>query len=459
MHVSETSIFQELHSGLQKALQKLQFHTPSEVQEKAIEPILDGQDLMVSAETGSGKTAAFLLPIIHNLLEKPSRHTSTRFLILAPTRELARQINKQAKDLAQFTSIKTALIIGGADYKYQQAIFRDNPEIIIATPGRMLEHCEKQGADLNDLEYLVIDEADKMFEMGFSDDVQAIAGYCSPQRQTLLFSATLKSKGIKHLTDYLMDDPQAIVLNSFEAKNDSIAQFIITADDLVHKEKLTQWLLANEEYRKAIVFCNTKEQVDRLGGLIRYHKIAAGTLHGDISQSIRNHVMTQFRDSKIKVLIASDVAARGIDVKDIDLVINFDMAHNAEDYIHRIGRTGRVAETGTAISLISHREWNLMAAIEKVIGGNFQLRSIKELPANYKGPKKLKASGKAAGSKKKKDGAKKLTSREKKRLEKKQKKKLTGSTTSSSAGSSEKAKKKFGGVMVDSGDTPMKKKQ
>ncbi len=452
--MSDTSIFQELHSGLQKALEKLKHHTPTEVQEKTIKPILDGQDLMVSAETGSGKTAAFLLPIIHKLLEKPSPHTSTRVLILAPTRELARQINKQAKDLAQFTSIKTGLIIGGAEYKYQQSIFRDNPEIIIATPGRMLEHCEKESCDLNDLEYLVIDEADKMFEMGFSDDVQAIAGYCSSERQTLLFSATLKSKGIKHLTDYLMDEPQAIVLNSFEAKNDAIEQFIITADDLVHKEKLTQWLLANEDYRKAIVFCNTKEQVDRLGGLIRYHKIAAGTLHGDISQSVRNHVMTQFRDSKIKVLIASDVAARGIDVKDIDLVINFDMAHNAEDYIHRIGRTARAGETGTAISLISHREWNLMVTIEKAISGKFQLRTIKELPAKYKGPKKLKASGKAAGSKKKKDNGKKLTAREKKRLEKKQKKKVTGSSTSST----DKPKKKFGAVMVDSGDAPMKKK-
>ncbi|MCW8856694.1 MAG: DEAD/DEAH box helicase [Kangiella sp.] len=455
--MSDTSIFQELHSGLQKALQKLKFEVPSEVQEKAIEPILDGHDVMVSAETGSGKTAAFLLPIIHNLLEKPSRHTSTRVLILAPTRELARQIDKHARDLTQFTQVKTGLIIGGADYKYQQAIFRDNPEIIIATPGRMLEHCEKQGADLNDLEYLVIDEADKMFEMGFTDDVQAIAGFCKSDRQTLLFSATLKTKGIKHLTDYLMDEPQAIVLNSFEAKNDSIEQFIITADDLVHKEKLTQWLLTNEDYRKAIVFCNTKEQVDRLGGLIRYHKIAAGTLHGDISQSVRNHVMTQFRDSKIKVLIASDVAARGIDVKDIDLVINFDMAHNAEDYIHRIGRTARAGETGKAISLISHREWNLMVTIEKAISGSFQLKAIKELPANYKGPKKLKASGKAAGSKKKKDGTKKLTAREKKRLEKKHSKK-SGASSGSSTSSSQKPKKKFGATMVDSGDTPMKKK-
>lgn len=450
--MSETSIFQELHSSLQKALEKLKLHTPTEVQDKAIEPILDGQDVMVSAETGSGKTAAFLLPIIHKLLEKPSRHTSTRVLILAPTRELARQISKQAKDLTQFTPIKTGLIIGGAEYKYQSSIFRDNPEIIIATPGRMLEHCEKENADLNDLEYLVIDEADKMFEMGFTDDVQAIAGYCNPERQTLLFSATLKTKGIKHLTDYLMNEPEAIVLNTFEAKNDAIEQFIITADDLNHKEKLTQWLLANEEYRKAIVFCNTKEQVDRLGGLIRYHKIAAGTLHGDISQSVRNHVMTQFRDSKIKVLIASDVAARGIDVKDIDLVINFDMAHNAEDYIHRIGRTARAGETGTAISLISHREWNLMVTIEKAISGKFQLRTIKELQGKYKGPKKLKASGKAAGSKKKKDGAKKLTAREKKRLEKKQGRK------SAAPAQSNKPKKKFGAVLVDTGEAPMKKK-
>lgn len=433
--------FSKLNSKLTKALDKLAITQPTEIQQEAIPVILDGQDLMASAETGSGKTAAFLLPILDKLLENPNANTGTRVLILAPTRELARQIHKEAQNLAQFTGIESGLITGGDSYKFQRAMLRKNPEIVVSTPGRILEHSQQGATELNDIEFFVLDEADKMLDMGFSDDVLAIADFCSKDRQSLLFSATLQGKGISHITKSILKDPEIIKLNSYDDIQSNIAQSIVTADDLAHKEKLTNWLLQNIKYRKAVVFCNTKVQVDRLGGLLRYHKLKAANLHGDIKQDTRNEVMVQFRDGKFDVLVASDVAARGLDVSEVDLVINFDMPHSLEDYIHRIGRTGRAGQSGEAVSLIAHKDWNLMASIERQLGTKFDIRVIKALIGKYKGPEKLKASGKAANKKKRKvAGKKNMTARDKKRLAKKQDKK----TSSSSANT--KPKKKFGGV-------------
>ncbi|NVK22704.1 MAG: DEAD/DEAH box helicase [Kangiellaceae bacterium] len=447
-------VFDLLDERLRKGLTKLTFETPTEIQQTTIPLTLGGQDLMASAETGSGKSAAFLLPILHRFITKQAPQSGTRALILAPTRELARQLVKHIKELAQFTQIQCDVITGGDDYKYQRAVFRKNPEIIVATPGRMLEHCQQNSVALDELEFLVLDEADKMLELGFSDDVLSIAKFCSSKRQTLLFSATLHGKGIKQIAQSLLTKPISIHLNHHQDIQNNIQQQIITADDLKHKENLTSWLLSHENYRKAIVFCNTKAQVDRLGGLLRYHNHAAGTLHGDNTQEVRNLVMSQFRDNKFKVLAASDVAARGIDVKDIDLVINFDMAQNADDYIHRIGRTGRAGETGLAISLVSSREWNLMASIERFMDTQFEKRVIKSLLGKYQGPKNLKSNGKAASNKKRKDG-KKLSARDKKRLEKKQNKKIAAKKPIKKFGASELAP----GETRDVGFTPMKKKK
>lgn len=437
--MSQQTAFEQLNPKLIKALDKLGIQKPTEVQQEAIPIVLDGLDLMASAETGSGKTAAFLLPILHQLLTRKAPNSATRVLILAPTRELARQIHKQAVDLTKFTGIQAGLITGGQSFKEQRAALRKNPEIVIATPGRILDHSQQGATDFADLEFLVLDEADKMLDMGFSDDVLAIANYCSTERQSLLFSATLQSAGIRHITKNLLNNPESITLNTYEDAQENIHQSVILADDLEHKEKLTGQLLQNETYRKAVVFCNTKTQVERLSGLLRYHKLKAGHIHGDIKQDTRNHIMVQFRDGKFDVLIASDVAARGLDVKDVDLVINFDMAQSLEDYIHRIGRTGRAGAEGSAISLITHKDWNLMVTIQGKLDTKFEVKTVKNLIAKYQGPQKLKKSGKAAGKKKRKPAGKKpQTQREKKRLAKKQEKKASNTGT--------KPKKKFGGI-------------
>ena len=441
--MSQDTIFQQLNPKLLKALDKLGFNKPTDIQQEAMPVVLDGLDLMASAETGSGKSAAFVLPILNQLIAKKAPNSGTRVLILAPTRELARQIHKQTMDLAKFTGIQAGLITGGEEFKVQRAAMRKNPEIIIGTPGRILDHSQQGATDFNDLEFLVLDEADKMLDMGFSEDVIAISNYCASERQSLLFSATLQGSGIRHITKTLLKNPETITLNTYEDAQANIHQSIILADNLEHKEKLTGQLLQNEKYRKAVVFCNTKTQVERLGGLLRYHKLKVGHIHGDIKQDTRNHIMVQFRDGKFDVLIASDVAARGLDVKDVDLVINFDMAQSLEDYIHRIGRTGRAGAEGSAISLITHKDWNLMVTIQTKLGTRFDIKTVKNLIAKYQGPQKLKKSGKAAGNKKRKPSGKKpQTQRDKKRLAKKQEKKQDKKTSNVGA----KPKKKFGGI-------------
>jgi superfamily II DNA/RNA helicase len=396
-----------LHERLLKAIEQLGFTEPTPVQQVAIPPALQGADLRVIAQTGSGKTAAFVLPMLHALMQDPKPRTATRALILLPTRELALQTLQQVELLAQFTFIKAALITGGEDFKRQAAAIRKNPDILIGTPGRLLEHQRGNNLDFNDLEILVLDEADRMLDMGFSEEVLQLVNSCNKDRQTLLFSAT-SGGALFDLAKEVMREPQVLRLNPVSELNSKTTQQIITADDVKHKERLLLWLLANETYEKAIVFTNTRDQADRLGGVfMTAHK--AGTskakvyvLHGEKDQKDRKQAISRLNQGHINVLIATDVAARGLDIEGMDMVINFDMPRKGDDYVHRIGRTGRAGNAGLAISLIGPHEWNLMSSIERYLKQNFEKRFIKELKGEYNGPKKLKASGKAAGSKKKK---------------------------------------------------------
>lgn len=396
----------ELSDRLLKAIEKLGFQQPTEVQQKAIPLALAGKDLKVSAETGSGKTVAFLLPTLERLLRKDAPKSGTRALILVPTRELARQVYKHFTALTGLTHLKAAIIMGGEDFKYQKSLFRKNPEIIIATPGRLLEHLEHQIPDFNELEVLILDEADRMLDMGLSEDVLKIAEQCPANRQTLLFSATLRHKGINHVTAKVLRNPEELLLNNVREQHSNIHQQIILADDAKHKSNLCAWLGQNETFTKAMIFTNTKAQADSLCGILRYKDLRAGVLHGDLDQETRKHVLDLFRRGQISVLVASDVAARGLDIKGVDLVINFDMPRSGNEYVHRIGRTGRAGEQGLAISLISPTEWNLMSSIERFLKLKFEHRKVKALEGKFKGPKKLKASGKAAGPKKKKSTGK-----------------------------------------------------
>jgi ATP-dependent RNA helicase SrmB len=390
-----------LAETLLAAVKKMGYERPTPVQRQAIPPALEHKDLLVSAETGSGKTAAFLLPMLHHLLTLPSTRFGTRALILAPTRELARQTFTQCLQLTEGADLKVGLITGGDDFKHQQGVIRRNAQILISTPGRLLELMEQNAPDFTHLEMLILDEADRMLDMGFSEAVLAITNRCSAQRQTLLFSATLTHYGVIKIADKVLKNHQVIALNTLHDGHSNIQQQLVLADDNDHKQKLLAWLLLNETYDKALVFTNTRIKADELRGPLRGQKLRVGVLHGDMDQQDRNRMMELFRDGTINIVVATDLAARGLDVKGINLVINFDVPRNGIDYIHRIGRTGRADEQGLTIALVNHTEWNVMSGIQRFLKQAFARRTIKELEAKYKGPKKVKASGKAAGVKKK----------------------------------------------------------
>ncbi|MGZ5052477.1 MAG: DEAD/DEAH box helicase [Methylobacter sp.] len=395
------------------AIEQIGYTQPTPVQSKAIPPALAYKDLLVSAETGSGKTAAFLLPMLHRLLSRHAWKSSTRALILTPTRELAQQTFKQCRQLAEFTELSVGLVTGGDDFKKQQTMLRKDTEIVIATPGRLLELMAQDIPDFSNLEVLILDEADRMLDMGFSEDVLSIVDSCNAQRQTLLFSATLTHFGVIKMSDKILNNQEVIALNTLHDGHSNIEQQIILADDNDHKLKLLTWLLQNETYDKALVFTNSRAQADALNGPLRGQHLRVGVLHGEMDQKDRNRVMALFRNGTIKVMISTDLAARGLDIKGINLVINFDVPRNGINYIHRIGRTGRSDEQGVAVALVKHTEWNLMSSIERFLKQNFRRRLIKELEGKYQGPKKLKASGKAVGKKKKTETKKTATQKTK----------------------------------------------
>jgi ATP-dependent RNA helicase SrmB len=390
-----------------KAINKVGYETPTPVQQQAIPLILAHRDCLVSAETGSGKTAAYLLPLLQQLLVSPDKSIGIKALILCPTRELAQQIFGQCQQFSEFTPIKTGIITGGSDFKKQQAALTHDTQIIIATPGRLFEHFQLDTNYFQHLSVLILDEADRMLDMGFSDDVLAIADKCNKERQTLLFSATLTHFGVIKMADKVLKQHKIVALNTLHDGHSNIIQQLVLADDHDHKLKLLAWLLEHETYDKALVFAKTRLRAQELYETMRSKGLRAGLLHGEMDQKDRNRIMALYRDGTVNNLMATDLAARGLDIKGINLVINFDMPRNGIDYIHRIGRTGRADEQGTTIALVKHTEWNLMAGIERFLQQQFIHRTIKELAGSYQGPKKLKTSGKAAGSKDNKEPTKK----------------------------------------------------
>jgi len=355
---------------------------------------------MVSAKTGSGKTAAFLLPMLDRMLRIDLPRSGTRGLILLPTRELALQTVKTFEKLAKFTPIKCGIVIGGEAFKHQIASLRRNPEVIIATPGRLVEHLEKGSIDFDDLEFLVLDEADRMLDMGFSEDMNKIARSCKEQRQNLLFSATLNHRNFGRI-ESILDNPVSIEVDSFKEGHSQITQQMILADNDDHKIKVILALLEEEQAERVFVFCKTRAQCTAVGQHLAQTELKVGYLHGDIPQSDRKQVLNRFRDGKLQVLVATDVAARGLDVSDVDLVINYTVAHSGDDHVHRIGRTGRAGKQGKAVMLVDHIDWNKNSSIERYLKIRFEQRSMKGLKAVYSGPDKVKKSGKAVGTKKK----------------------------------------------------------
>ncbi|MES2605621.1 MAG: DEAD/DEAH box helicase, partial [Pseudomonadota bacterium] len=329
-----------LNERLLKALEKLGLITPTPVQEAMIPIALQGHDLQVSAETGSGKTAGYLLPLLHQMHERPAPKTLTRALILLPTRELAHQVDKHCQELSPFTQIKSGLLLGGSSYNEQKALIRKNPEIIIGTPGRILEHVQNKSLLLDNLEFLVLDEADRMLDMGFRDAVMEIVRACGKQRQTMLLSATLVHTGIGRIAKEVLKDAEIVEIGTHRTEHHNIEQQRILADDPAHKNQLVNWLLSHTHFDKALIFTNTRDHAAALSEFLQKQRdrqnsaakaaansewakvskssMKVGCLHGELDQLERKRIMGLFRSNGLRVLVATDIAARGLDVKGVD---------------------------------------------------------------------------------------------------------------------------------------------
>lgn len=403
-----------LDEPLLDAIDKLGFKEMTEVQAAAMPLALQGKDLIVNARTGSGKTLAYVVPVLQQILDNPQ--SLTQALILAPTRDLCRQINKQCALLAEFTDITTTIIIGGEDPKHQIKALEKYPDIIIATPGRLLEHVKRDVIVLDAINILVLDEADRMLAMGFSDDVVEIASQCNEESQTVLYSASFNQNKFESLIEDILLEPEVILVDSSRENNENIAQLKILADDTAHKIKLCQYLLKNDEFSKAIVFANKKETVNQISSALQSKDVTNAFIHSDVEQDTRNKLLRSFRKDELNVLVATDVASRGLDIPDLDLIINFDVPRNGEDYMHRIGRTGRMHESGQSITLVNSHEWNKMISIENFLKIECIVRKISALPANFTGPDNQKSSGKSYGVKHKKKKKVKEKSKVKTRL-------------------------------------------
>ena len=376
----------DLPEALTRGLDKLGFSEPTPVQRLVIPLAAAGSDLLVTAATGSGKTIAFLLPMMQRFLAQPAPRQGIRALVLAPTRELAYQIQEHFLQVASFTRLTAGVIVGGVSASQQVAGLRRNPDILIATPGRLLDHLERGATDLGDLEVLVLDEADRMLDMGFAPDVMRIIEVCNPDRQSLLFSATLTRTGIQSFIDAALRDPQRVQADHHRAAHPDIQHQRLLADDLEHKRALLDALLTASTVEKVLVFTNTREQAAALGNFLVGKAHRAASLHGELDQGERNRVLNLLLEGRIRVLVATDVAARGLDVPGMDLVINFEVPRSGSDYLHRTGRTGRAGALGLAMTLVSSPEWNRMESIERYLQLELEHLKLPGLEARYTGP-------------------------------------------------------------------------
>jgi superfamily II DNA/RNA helicase len=357
-----------------EGVESMGFLNPTPIQAMAIPTIMEGRDLIACAQTGTGKTGAYLLPVLNSISKTHKHHTSA--LILAPTRELAQQIDQQVEGLAYFTGISSIAVFGGGDgivYEQQRRGIQNNVNIIVATPGRLIAHLTSGILKLNHLTHLVLDEADRMLDMGFSDDIMKIISYLPKERQTLLFSATMPGR-IRSLAKAILKDPEQI--------NIAISQPAVGIDQQVYrvhdqqKTPLVQHILKDSAFTSIIIFASRKEIVKALYKELKAIKINAMSFHSDLEQKEREEILLKFKNKQLPVIIGTDALSRGIDVEGIDLVINYDVPGDPEDYIHRIGRTARAATTGTAITFVNHRDERKLKSIEKLIEKPIKLMEL-----------------------------------------------------------------------------------
>ncbi|WP_176966533.1 DEAD/DEAH box helicase [Acinetobacter baumannii] len=385
--MSKTFAEFSLHETLQQALEGLGFTNPTPVQEQSIPAALEGKDLLVSSQTGSGKTAAFLLPTLHNLAgqdtfvpfkERMKAVTQPSILVLCPTRELAQQVSQDAIAFVRhMKGVRIAAIMGGMPFGKQIQQLK-GAQVVVATPGRLLDLVNRRQLKLDKVDALIVDEADRMLDLGFSEDLEAISDLAANRGQTLMFSATFADRIIR-LAERMMNEPERIAIETGHSTNTDITQTLHWTDGFEHKKKLLTHWLADETLDQAVVFASTQEDTDMLAEELAEAGHSVVALHGAMPQTVRNRRLRSIREGRAKILVATDVAARGLDVPTISHVINFGLPMKHEDYVHRIGRTGRAGRTGQAITLATYRERGKIRALEDYLEARLNVSEIEGL--------------------------------------------------------------------------------
>ena len=368
----------DLEDEILDGLEDMNFHEMTPVQEHTIPVILEGRDIIGCAQTGTGKTAAYTLPLLNKLLVGGNPDNVVKSVIIVPTRELAQQIDQQFQGFSYYLPVSTTVVYGGGDGKGWDAQKRGmlmGSDVVIATPGRMIAHLQNSGVDLSHVEYLILDEADRMLDMGFSDDIMKIVSYMPKERQTIMFSATLPPK-IRELAKTILRNPAEVNI-AISKPNEAIDQSAYICYES-QKLGIIREMFAEPTESKTIIFSSSKLKVKELAHTLKRMKLNVAAMHSDLEQAQREEVMLNFKNNKVNILVATDIVARGIDIEDIGLVINYDVPHDPEDYIHRIGRTARAAATGSAVTFVCEEEQGKFRAIEKFIEKDIRKA---ELPA------------------------------------------------------------------------------
>ena len=421
----------ELDESLLTALEEKGYQRPTAIQADAIPAAMDGRDILGSAPTGTGKTAAFLLPAIQHLLDYPRKKSGPpRILILTPTRELAMQVAEQAKELCAHTHLDIATITGGVAYMNHAEVFSENQDIVVATTGRLLQYIKEENFDCRAVEMLILDEADRMLDMGFANDIETIAGETRWRKQTLLFSATLEGNAVIDFALRILNEPVELNADPSRRERKKIQQFYYHADNLEHKTALLAALLKQDDVKKSIVFVRKRERVRELVTALEKQGIKCSYLEGEMAQTQRNDAIKRLESGKMNVLVATDVASRGLDLDDITHVFNFDLPRTADVYLHRIGRTGRVGRKGIAISLVEAHDHPLLGKIGRYVQEPIKYRVVAELRPETKAPsmkstfkpsKKVLAKRKAKKEEEKKAVKEKVRTRDRKNIGKRRK--------------------------------------
>ncbi|HIF9513151.1 TPA: DEAD/DEAH box helicase [Photobacterium damselae] len=376
-----------LDPRLLKKLSHLAFDQATEIQRTAIPVAILGKDILASSKTGSGKTLAFLLPAMQRMYRsKPFTRRDPRVLILTPTRELAKQVFAQLKPLNAGTPYDAALIVGGENFNDQVKALRKDPMFVVATPGRLADHLEHRSTYLDGLEMLILDEADRMLDLGFEKELRRIHEAASHRRrQTLMFSATLDHPEVVEMAHEMLNVPKRISIGHSAEEHKDITQRFILCDNLTHKEALLNKILETEDYNQMIIFTATRADTDRLTKELNDRKLKAVALSGNLNQTQRNSIMSQFERFCHKILVTTDIASRGLDISNVSHVINFDLPKHAEEYVHRVGRTGRAGNKGDAISFVGPKDWKSFKNIEAFLQQSIEFTAIDGLKAKFKG--------------------------------------------------------------------------